>query len=169
MTGAPEGTPAMPPQAAEIREPKTFDEMGLRPEVRRAIEEMGFMAPTPVQVQAIPVLRSRRDLLAQAQTGTGKTAAFAIPIIELVDPGVKRPQALIVVPTRELAVQVSNHLRLWLPVIQAMAANSPLYDGQDTGYASWRSVQFSRWPSAGPAPPGSCSRRCPWISRAPTA
>ena len=66
------------------------------------------MAPTPVQVQAIPVLRARRDLLAQAQTGTGKTAAFAIPIVELIDPEVKRPQALIVVPTRELAVQVTR-------------------------------------------------------------
>src|SRR5207249_8206503 len=78
------------------------------PDVARAIDEMGFMAPTPVQAQAIPVLRSRRDLLAQAQTGTGKTAAFAIPIVELIDPEVKRPQALIVVPTRELAVQVTR-------------------------------------------------------------
>ena len=66
------------------------------------------MAPTPVQAQAIPALRSRRDLLAQAQTGTGNTAAFAIPIVELVDPAVKRPQALVVVPTRELAVQVTR-------------------------------------------------------------
>ena len=66
------------------------------------------MAPTPVQAQSIPVLRTHRDLLAQAQTGTGKTAAFAIPIVELVDPAVKRAQALVVVPTRELAVQVTR-------------------------------------------------------------
>jgi len=85
-----------------------FGELEIHPDVARAIDEMGFMAPTPVQVQAIPVLRSRRDLLAQAQTGTGKTAAFAIPIVELIDPEVKRPQALIVVPTRELAVQVTR-------------------------------------------------------------
>ena len=85
-----------------------FGELEVHPDVARAIEELGFMAPTPVQTQAIPALRSRRDLLAQAQTGTGKTAAFAIPIVELVDPAVKRPQALVVVPTRELAVQVTR-------------------------------------------------------------
>ena len=66
------------------------------------------MAPTPVQAQAIPILRAGKDLLAQAQTGTGKTAAFAIPIIEKVDPKEKRPQALVVVPTRELCVQVTR-------------------------------------------------------------
>ncbi|HLQ04901.1 MAG TPA: DEAD/DEAH box helicase [Verrucomicrobiae bacterium] len=66
------------------------------------------MAPTPVQAQAIPALRSGRDLFAQAQTGTGKTAAFAIPIIERIDPNEKRPQALVVVPTRELCVQVTR-------------------------------------------------------------
>lgn len=66
------------------------------------------MSPTPVQQKAIPVLQSGRDLLAQAQTGTGKTAAFAIPILERVAPGAKRPQAIVVVPTRELAVQVTR-------------------------------------------------------------
>ena len=85
-----------------------FGDLEIHPDVARAIDELGFMAPTPVQAQAIPVLRAGRDLLAQAQTGTGKTAAFAIPIIERVDPREKRPQALIVVPTRELAVQVTR-------------------------------------------------------------
>src|SRR5919205_2465676 len=66
------------------------------------------MAPTPVQQQAIPVLQQGRDLFAQAQTGTGKTAAFAIPILERIDPAVRRPQALVVVPTRELALQVTR-------------------------------------------------------------
>src|SRR5438093_178311 len=66
------------------------------------------MAPTPVQTMAIPVLQAGRDLFAQAQTGTGKTAAFAIPILEKVNAALKRPQALIVVPTRELAVQVTR-------------------------------------------------------------
>ena len=55
-------------------------------------------------------------------------------------------------PNRELAVQVSNHLRTYLPTVQALTANSPLHDGRDTGYASWRTIQFSHWPSAGPAP-----------------
>jgi ATP-dependent RNA helicase DeaD len=85
-----------------------FGELEIHPDVARAIDELGFMAPTPVQTQAIPVLRAGRDLLAQAQTGTGKTAAFAIPIIERVDPGLKEPQALVVVPTRELCVQVTR-------------------------------------------------------------
>ncbi|MGH2449871.1 MAG: DEAD/DEAH box helicase [Candidatus Limnocylindria bacterium] len=66
------------------------------------------MAPTPVQAEAIPIMQRGRDLLAQAQTGTGKTAAFAIPILERIDPGLKHPQALVVVPTRELAVQVTR-------------------------------------------------------------
>ena len=66
------------------------------------------MSPTPVQDKAIPILQAGRDLLAQAQTGTGKTAAFAIPILGFVSPGAKRPQALVVVPTRELCVQVTR-------------------------------------------------------------
>ena len=85
-----------------------FGELEVHPDVARAIADLGFMAPTPVQEQTIPALRSGRDLLAQAQTGTGKTAAFAIPIIERVDPQEKRPQALIVVPTRELCTQVTR-------------------------------------------------------------
>jgi ATP-dependent RNA helicase DeaD len=85
-----------------------FGALELHPDVARAIDELGFMAPTPVQAQAIPILRSGKDLLAQAQTGTGKTAAFAIPIIEKVDPTLKQPQALVIVPTRELALQVTR-------------------------------------------------------------
>jgi ATP-dependent RNA helicase DeaD len=85
-----------------------FGELELHPDLARAIDELGFMAPTPVQAEAIPFLRAGRDLLAQAQTGTGKTAAFAIPIIERVDPQLKKPQALVVVPTRELCVQVTR-------------------------------------------------------------
>ncbi len=74
----------------------------------RAIDDLGWMTPTPVQQQAIPILQAGRDLLAQAQTGTGKTAAFAIPILGRVETGAKRPQALVIVPTRELAVQVTR-------------------------------------------------------------
>jgi len=85
-----------------------FGTLEIHAEIARAIEGLGFMAPTPVQQEAIPALRSGRDLFAQAQTGTGKTAAFAIPIIERIDPEQKRPQALVVVPTRELALQVTR-------------------------------------------------------------
>lgn len=68
------------------------------------------------------------------------------------EPGVCGCHVHVGLPDRELAVQVSNHLRLYLPTIQALAANSPLYAGRDSGYASWRCVQFARWPSAGPTP-----------------
>lgn len=85
-----------------------FGDLALHPDVARAIEGLGFMAPTPVQAQAIPLLQAGRDVLAQAQTGTGKTAAFAIPIIERVDPSELRPQTLVIVPTRELALQVTR-------------------------------------------------------------
>ena len=90
--------------------PARFGELAINPDISRAIDELGFMAPTPVQARAIPILQAGRDLFAQAQTGTGKTAAFAIPILEKVDPSLKRPQALIVVPTRELALQVTREI-----------------------------------------------------------
>jgi len=98
--------------AAE-RPPRTeeqgrFGELVIDARVARAIDDLGFMAPTPVQAATIPHLLAGRDVLAQAQTGTGKTAAFAIPILQLVDPGLHRPQALVIVPTRELAVQVTR-------------------------------------------------------------
>ena len=88
--------------------PARFGELAIHPDILRAISDLGFVAPTPVQERAIPVLQQGRDLFAQAQTGTGKTAAFAIPILERVDPALKRPQALVVVPTRELALQVTR-------------------------------------------------------------
>ena len=85
-----------------------FGELAIHPDICRAIDELGFMVPTPVQSRAIPVLQQGHDLFAQAQTGTGKTAAFAIPILERIDAALKRPQALVVVPTRELALQVTR-------------------------------------------------------------
>jgi ATP-dependent RNA helicase DeaD len=87
-----------------------FAEFGLSTELRRSIAAMGFEEPTPIQSQAIPVLMQGRDLLAQALTGTGKTAAFGIPLVERIN--VKRavPQAIVLAPTRELAVQVAEQL-----------------------------------------------------------
>jgi ATP-dependent RNA helicase DeaD len=89
--------------------PTTFAELGIGPEVLRAIEELGFEEPTPIQTQTIPPLLAGRDVIGQAQTGTGKTAAFAIPLLELVDPSERAVQALVLAPTRELAVQVAEH------------------------------------------------------------
>src|SRR5919202_6152683 len=85
-----------------------FAALGLREPILRAIEAVGFEEPTPIQRQAIPVLLEGRDVIAQAQTGTGKTAAFALPIIQRLVPDRKGPQALVLAPTRELAVQVAQ-------------------------------------------------------------
>jgi ATP-dependent RNA helicase DeaD len=85
-----------------------FGGYGLSAEVLQAVEELGYEAPTPIQAQTIPLLMAGRDVIAQAQTGTGKTAAFGIPIVERVDPAVRAPQALVLAPTRELAVQVAE-------------------------------------------------------------
>lgn len=91
---------------------KNFSEISLSPEVAEAIEAMGFVTPTPIQSQVIPaMLESPKDLIALAQTGTGKTAAFGIPLIELVDKSAKKPQALILAPTRELCVQIEKDLK----------------------------------------------------------
>ena len=82
--------------------------LNLSDSIVKAISDMGFEKLTPIQEKAIPVLMEGRDLIGQSQTGTGKTAAFAIPILEKVDPIIKRPQVIILCPTRELAVQVAN-------------------------------------------------------------
>jgi len=90
---------------------KSFDALGLSGQVVKTITEMGFETPTPIQEQAIPILlKGDSDLVGLAQTGTGKTAAFGLPLIELVDAGNKITQALIVAPTRELSVQITNDL-----------------------------------------------------------
>ena len=90
-----------------------FDELNLCPEILRGIKEMGFEEASPIQTQAIPVAMEGYDVIGQAQTGTGKTAAFGIPVLEKVNRNkdVKHPQALILCPTRELAVQAAEEIR----------------------------------------------------------
>ncbi len=87
---------------------RDFASLGLSPETLKGIETAGYDNPTPIQEQAIPILLQGQDLIGQAQTGTGKTAAFALPLVERLDPRANQPQALILCPTRELAVQVSE-------------------------------------------------------------
>lgn len=87
-----------------------FSSLGIEEPILRAIERMGFEEPTPVQVETIPLLLKGRDVIAQAQTGTGKTAAFGIPIVQAIERQGKAPSALILCPTRELAVQVSEEI-----------------------------------------------------------
>ena len=86
----------------------TFETLGLSADTLQTIQRAGFETPTPVQAQAIPALLAGKDLVGQAQTGTGKTAAFALPMVDRLDPQRSEPQALILCPTRELAVQVSE-------------------------------------------------------------
>ena len=88
-----------------------FSDLGISEEILRAVEEMGYTQPSPIQEQAIPFVLQGRDVIGQAQTGTGKTAAFAIPIIDLVDADFLKPQAIILCPTRELAVQVEGEIQ----------------------------------------------------------
>ena len=91
---------------------KTFDELGVSEQIRRAIEEMGFVQPMPVQEAVIPyLLGMRRDVIALAQTGTGKTAAFGIPLLQRIDTGRRETQALVLSPTRELCLQIADDLR----------------------------------------------------------
>lgn len=89
----------------------SFDEINLNKNLARAVEEMGFEEMSPIQKEAIPIMLDGRDVIGQAQTGTGKTAAFGIPILEQIDPTDKRVQALILCPTRELSIQVADEIR----------------------------------------------------------
>ncbi|MDX2065779.1 MAG: DEAD/DEAH box helicase [Fimbriimonadaceae bacterium] len=121
----PTETPAV---AAEPEPMPTFAELGLKEEIVRAIRDMGYESPTPIQARAIPVLLRGGDLIGQAQTGTGKTAAFALPIIERVIPELREIQALILAPTRELAVQVAGGI--WDLAKHTGIRVVPVYGGQ---------------------------------------
>ena len=91
---------------------KTFEELGVSEEIRRAIEEMGFEKPMPVQEEVIPfLLGTRNDVIALAQTGTGKTAAFGIPLLQRIDTRIQQTQAIVLSPTRELCLQIADDLK----------------------------------------------------------
>jgi ATP-dependent RNA helicase DeaD len=90
---------------------RTFADLNLSDEILQAVTEMGFEHPSPIQAEAIPPILEGRDVIGQAQTGTGKTAAFGIPAINLIDVTERHPQVLVLCPTRELAVQVSEEIR----------------------------------------------------------
>nr|ARK13723.1 RNA helicase [Fibrella sp. ES10-3-2-2] len=89
----------------------TFADLNVSADILAAVTEMGFTTPSPIQAEAIPPILAGRDVIGQAQTGTGKTAAFGIPALELIDPSDRSVQVLILCPTRELAVQVTDELR----------------------------------------------------------
>jgi ATP-dependent RNA helicase RhlE len=100
------------PGADEPRlEQATFEALGLLPEVLNAVRQAGYEHPTPIQAEAIPLVLKGRDLMGLAQTGTGKTAAFTLPIINRLINGPRRTRALVLTPTRELAIQVEESVR----------------------------------------------------------
>jgi ATP-dependent RNA helicase DeaD len=107
----------------------SFEDLELPESIRKAVSDQGFEEPTPIQSLAIPLMRDGKDLIGQAHTGTGKTAAYGIPIIESVDTAAKRPQVLVLCPTRELAIQVSEELRKLAKYRKGLVI-IPVYGGQ---------------------------------------
>src|SRR5205807_157951 len=91
----------------------TFADLGLSETTLQALRDVGYEAPSPIQEQAIPALLEGRDVIGQAQTGTGKTAAFGLPIMQYIDPSERSVQALVLTPTRELCIQVTQALRTY--------------------------------------------------------
>ncbi len=116
--------------SAESSAPATsFADLGLPESLLRALSEVGYESPSPIQAATIPPLLAGRDVLGQAQTGTGKTAAFALPILARIDPAQHKPQALVLAPTRELAIQVAEAFQKYahhLPGFHVL----PIYGGQ---------------------------------------
>jgi ATP-dependent RNA helicase DeaD len=106
-----------------------FSELGLSKPLLDALAAVGYESPSPIQAQTIPVLLAGTDLLGQAQTGTGKTAAFALPVLERIDLKQVQPQALVLVPTRELAIQVSEAFQRYAARLKGFHV-LPIYGGQ---------------------------------------
>ena len=107
----------------------SFSELGLSEPVLQAVAAVGYESPSPIQAQTIPVLLSGADVLGQAQTGTGKTAAFALPVLQQIDLKKMAPQALVLVPTRELAIQVSEAFGKYAAHLKGFHV-LPIYGGQ---------------------------------------
>ncbi|WP_449258920.1 DEAD/DEAH box helicase [Chlorobium limicola] len=109
-----------------------FNELQLAEPLLRALEEVGYEKPTPIQAQTIPLLLDGRDVLGQAQTGTGKTAAFALPVLSNIVLSKPEPQALVLTPTRELAIQVAEAFHRYAEYLKGFHV-VPIYGGQDYG------------------------------------
>src|SRR5690606_14612887 len=112
--------------------PTLFADFALSPPLLRALSDVGYESPSPIQAATIPPLLAGRDVLGQAQTGTGKTAAFAVPALARLDPAARKPQVLVLAPTRELAIQVAEAFQTYaafLPGFQVL----PIYGGQGYG------------------------------------
>src|ERR1700734_2790527 len=120
MNAVPEADPANPP---------SFRDLALSEPVLRALADVGYESPTPIQSATIPVLLSGADLIGQAQTGTGKTAAFALPALSRIDLQGRDPQVLVLVPTRALALQVAEAFQRYANHLKGFHV-LPIYGGQ---------------------------------------
>ena len=107
-----------------------FEDLGLCPEIMKAVKNMGFEEASPIQAKAIPAMMEGKDIIGQAQTGTGKTAAFGIPLLEKIDLKNKKLQAIVLCPTRELAIQVAEEIRNLAKYMHAIKV-LPIYGGQE--------------------------------------
>ncbi len=127
-----ETTESPQPEKAETNSESeiTFDELGLQKQVLEAVTKAGYETPTPIQAQIIPRLLEGRDILAQSQTGTGKTAAFALPILSKLKKRTKVPQVLVLAPTRELGIQVAKSFASYGKCLDNFAV-AAIYGGQD--------------------------------------
>ena len=109
-------------------EMQSFKDLPLSMGILRSVEELGFENLFPIQAQAIIPLLEGKDVIGQAQTGTGKTAAFGVPMVERLDPEIRKVQGLILVPTRELAVQVADNIGLFAKYARLKVL--PVYGGE---------------------------------------
>ncbi|MDE7232825.1 MAG: DEAD/DEAH box helicase, partial [Lachnospiraceae bacterium] len=116
--------------ARESGEGLRYEEAGIDGRILRAVKELGFEHMTPIQEQTIPLFMTGRDIIGQAQTGTGKTAAFGIPILQKIDPENRSLQAVILCPTRELAMQAADELRKFAKYMNGIKV-LPVYGGQE--------------------------------------
>ena len=107
-----------------------FEESGIDERIIRAVKEMGFESMSPIQQEAIPAVLRGEDIIGQAQTGTGKTAAFGIPALQLIDPNAKGVQCIVLCPTRELAIQAADEIRKYAKYMHGIKV-LPIYGGQD--------------------------------------
>lgn len=107
-----------------------FEELQINEDILKAVEDMGFEEASPIQAQSIPVIMTGRDIVGQAQTGTGKTAAYSIPLLQKIDPELKKVQAIVLCPTRELAVQVAEEIRKLAKYMSDIKV-LPVYGGQE--------------------------------------
>ena len=110
-------------------ETASFEDLGLPAMLLKSVRDVGYDSPSPIQAAAIPILLGGNDLIGQAQTGTGKTAAFALPLLAGIDCKLNKPQLLVLTPTRELALQVSEAIQTYAKHLPNMHV-LPVYGGQ---------------------------------------